>query len=122
KTPQGANRAGLNRTTGAAYSTSLSLSSGVAALNALRVAMCSGGGSSPYLGGCSVFSMLLYTMNTFERGHGEMLLLEPCMVLQSKNTTEPAFAVIVRMPPCSTSSCRLTGSGTPYSCFFSDCL
>ena len=29
-------------------------------------------------------------MNTLARGQGEMLLLEPCMVLQSKNTTDPA--------------------------------
>ena len=41
-------------------------------------------------------------------------------MLNSVGLTEPALAVIVRMPPCSTSSCRLTGSGTPYSCFFSD--
>ena len=61
-------------------------------------------------------------MNTLARGQGEMLLLEPCMVLQSKNTTDPALAVMAWMPPCSTSSCRLTGSGTPYSCFLSDCL
>lgn len=39
--------------------TSLSVSSGVTALNALRVAMCSGRGSRPYFGGFSVFSMLL---------------------------------------------------------------
>ena len=31
-------------------------------------------------------------------------------------------SVIGVIPPCSTSSCRLTGSGTPYSCFLSDCL
>ncbi|MNT96835.1 hypothetical protein D3C72_2390210 [compost metagenome] len=39
--------------------TSFKVSSGVTALNPLRVAMCSGRGVSPYLGGFRVFSMLL---------------------------------------------------------------
>src|SRR5690606_34696798 len=72
-------------------------SSGSSAWNLLRVAMYSGRGVKPYFGGLSVFVMLLYTMKTLARGHGEILLAEPCMVLQSKNTTEPALAVMDRI-------------------------
>ena len=61
--------------------------------------MCSGRGVNPYFGGCKVFSMLLYTVNTFDRGHGEILLFDQCMVLQSKKMTEPARDVMVSIPP-----------------------
>src|SRR4051794_11218247 len=80
--------------------TSCNASSGASAPSNARVAMYSGRGASPYLGALSVFSTLLYTMNTLARGHGEMLPLEPCIVLQSKNTTEPALPVMALMPPC----------------------
>ncbi|MND02147.1 hypothetical protein D3C83_214210 [compost metagenome] len=61
-------------------------------------------------------------MNRLARGYGEMLLFEPCIVLQSKNTTEPAGPFIDWMPPRSASSLSAVGSAMPYSCFFSDCL
>src|SRR5690606_19446617 len=98
------------------------VSCGTRAVKSRRDAICSGRGLSPCMGAASTFSVLLYNMNTLARGHGEILPLDPCMVLQSKNTTEPAFATMGRIPPCSTSNCRLNGSGTPYSCFLSDCL
>src|SRR5690606_11481222 len=102
--------------------TSCNASSGSSAPSNARVAIYSGRGASPYFGAFNVFSTLLYTMNTLARGQGEMLPLEPCMVLQSKNTTEPALPVIALIPPCSASNSRLNGSGTPYSCAFSDFL
>src|SRR5690606_41121515 len=100
--------------------TSCSASRGSSAPSKARVAMYSGRGANPYLGAFSVFSTLLYTMNTLARGHGEILPLEPCIVLQSKNTTEPALPVMALIPPCSASNSRLSGSGTPYSCAFKD--
>jgi hypothetical protein len=61
-------------------------------------------------------------MNRFERGYGEMLLLEPCIVLQSKNTTEPAGPFIDCRPPLPARKLSATGSAMPTSCLRSDCL
>ncbi len=41
----------------------------------------------------SLFSMELNTKNTLLRAYGEMFPDEPCMVLQSKKSTEPAGPV-----------------------------
>jgi hypothetical protein len=59
-------------------------------------------------------------MNRFRRGIGEMLVAEPCMRLQSKNSTEPASPVHCSMPCRSNSVRRRSSSGTPTSCFFSE--
>src|SRR3546814_4573475 len=69
-------------------------SAGSSGEKSLRVAMYSGRGVKPYLGGFNALCTLLYTMKTLARGHGEILPVEPCMALQSKNTTDPALPVI----------------------------
>src|SRR5690606_13840277 len=77
-----------------------------------RVAMNSGRGGLPPNGSTSRLLIALKTRNTFERGSGEMLLFDPCMMLQSNTTTLPAGPRGATMPPLSSySCCRLRGSG-----------
>jgi hypothetical protein len=55
-------------------------------------------------------------------GYGEMLLAEPCRMLQSNTTTLPARAMAARMPRSSARRRMLSWSGTPYSCLRSEAL
>ena len=61
-----------------------------------REQMNSGRGGFPQNGSTMRLLSALYTKNTFERGSGVMLLLEPCITLQSKMITEPGFAIAPR--------------------------
>ena len=97
------------------------LSTGMIASVRSRAAMNSGLGVIGPKGASSLFDTALKTRNAFERGIGVMLEFDPCMTLQSKITTVPAGPVGISMPDDARSA-RLASSGTPYSCFFNDCL
>src|SRR3546814_9517298 len=59
-------------------------------------------------------------MNRFRRGRGEMFDDDPCMRLQSKNSTDPAGPVHCSIPWRSNRVVRLASSGTPTSCTLSE--
>src|SRR5690606_4668318 len=63
-----------------------------------RWAMNSGLGFVSPKGATSRFDQALKTMNALLRPYGVMLPFEPCMVLQSNTTTDPAFGAGAAMP------------------------
>src|SRR5690606_14738420 len=81
-----------------------------------RAPMNSGRGAGAENGSTQVFSTLLNTMNTLERGNGVMFPFEPCMQLQSNMVADPAGPVNSSMPCFSARIDRLLGSGVPISC------
>src|SRR5690606_32335717 len=87
-----------------------------------RCAMYSGRGRVSPTGATRRLVQALNTTNALLRPNGVMFPFEPCIVLQSNTTTEPARGAGAAMPPSATRLRRLSWSGTPYSCLRSDAL